>query len=214
MRRHNDGGQFTALARGSARAGARETRRLRNSLDGGGRHDVCTHHKVRQLIPQRGPTIRPGPSSHPHRPGSPSTPSPASRRPNHFRLDTVRDAGAVRVVCRVRGRPEIAVMPPGITITGQGTTLSPARPQPRSWAGPTVSSSPRSPDYSPSLDASGCSPHRRRSCAGTASSSPAAISSVGRGSGIAGTPRRTFACGRSARVRSPSGGSRRCGEGP
>ncbi len=129
MRRHNDGGQFTALARGSARAGTRETRRLRNSLDGGGRHDVCTHHRVRQLIPQRGPTIRPGPSSHPHRPGSPSTPSPASRRPNHFRLDTVRDAGPVWVVCRVRGRPELAVMLSVIAFTGDAT----ARPQLRAW---------------------------------------------------------------------------------
>ena len=60
----------------------RETRRLRNSLDGGGRHDVGTHHGVRQLIPQRGPTIRSGPSPRqppaPHpRPGSP----PGARRP-------------------------------------------------------------------------------------------------------------------------------------
>ena len=55
----------------------RETRRLRNSLDGGGRHDVGTHHGVRQLIPQRGPTTRSGPSPRqppaPHpRPGSPA----------------------------------------------------------------------------------------------------------------------------------------------
>ena len=80
MRRHNDGGQFTALARGSAGAGAQETRRLRNRLDGGGRHEVRTHHGVRQLIPQRGPARGSGPSSyqvHP-RPRLPTRPMPAT----------------------------------------------------------------------------------------------------------------------------------------
>ena len=74
----------------------RETRRLRNSLDGGGRHDIGTHHGVRQLIPQRGPTIRSGPSPVSHRPRTPAPGSPARRaaansRPDSFRLVTVPD---------------------------------------------------------------------------------------------------------------------------
>jgi hypothetical protein len=65
----------------------RETRRLRNSLDGGGRHDICTHHGVRQLIPQRGPAMRSGPSScHQVRPPHPGPAHSASSRPHHSRL--------------------------------------------------------------------------------------------------------------------------------
>ena len=143
MRRHIDGGQFTALARGSARAGAQGTRRLRNSLDGGGRHDVGTHHGVRQLIPQRGPTIASGPSScqppapHP-RPGSPARRAPANSRPDSFRLVTVPDV-------RGPGRagdptPESPCRPYGPARRGVGAGAAcPARQQRSGCAGQTLS---------------------------------------------------------------------------
>jgi hypothetical protein len=63
MRRHNEGGQFTATARGGASAGAQGNTEVEERLDGGGRHDVWAYHGVRQLIPRRGPVRRPGPSS-------------------------------------------------------------------------------------------------------------------------------------------------------
>ena len=72
-----------ALARGGARAGAQGNTEVEERLDGGGRHDVWAHHGVRQLIPQRGPAMRPGPSlckGRPH-PGCPTGLMAASSRP-------------------------------------------------------------------------------------------------------------------------------------
>src|SRR4051794_25521530 len=69
MRRHDEGGQFTATARGGASAGAQGNTEVEERLDGGGRHDVWAYHGVEQLIPRRGPVMRPGPSSCQTRPG-------------------------------------------------------------------------------------------------------------------------------------------------
>src|ERR671911_29305 len=49
MRRHDEGGQFTAIARGGASAGAQGNTEVEERLDGGGRHDVWAYHGVRQL---------------------------------------------------------------------------------------------------------------------------------------------------------------------
>jgi hypothetical protein len=80
----------------------RETRRLRNSLDGGERHDICTHHGVRQLIPQRGPAVRSGPSSCQVRPPPPTQPiwpaaaSPLPTRPGAGGRDRTDDLSLTR----------------------------------------------------------------------------------------------------------------------
>jgi hypothetical protein len=88
----------------------RETRRLRNSLDGGGRHDICTHHGVRQLIPQRGPAMRRAPrpvrTTRAPRPspfGQPPPPTPDStwsRRSGSNRPPTAYKVNAQRRTCR------------------------------------------------------------------------------------------------------------------
>jgi hypothetical protein len=99
VRRRDDGGQFEALARGGARAGAQRLRRLRNSLDGGERHDVWAYHGVRQLIPQRGPAMWPGPSSCRARPDDAGD---RSRRRTAVQVDPERHWG--RPWARARGR--------------------------------------------------------------------------------------------------------------